>query len=115
MESIRYFVCFSIQLRFYISLSSIEASICSEIIAHPHLLQEVLDGDDAKLKLLRFEYGDDVCNAVKTALMEINMYNPSERDLVPEFWNFRKGRKATIKEVLYLFGHMEMTTKRRRG
>jgi len=108
-------VCFSIQLRFYISLSSIEASICSEIIAHPHLLQEVLDDDDAKLKLLRFEYGDDVCNAVKTALMEINMYNPSERDLVPEFWNFRKGRKATIKEVLYLFGHMEMTTKRRRG
>jgi len=89
---------------------------------HPFLVvqvngehKEVLDDDDAKLKLLRFEYGDDVCNAVKTALMEINMYNPSEQDLVPEFWNFRKGRKATIKEVLYLLGHMEMTTKRRRG
>ncbi|TKW13423.1 hypothetical protein SEVIR_5G100200v4 [Setaria viridis] len=77
--------------------------------------KEVLDEDDAKLKLLRFEYGDDVCNAVKTALMEINEYNPSERHVVPVFWNFRKGRKATMKEVLYLYGQMEMITKRRRG
>jgi hypothetical protein len=55
-------------------------------------LQEVLDDDDAKLKYLWIEYGDDVCNAVKTAL------------------------KATMKEVLkYLFRQMETTTKRRRG
>ncbi|CAL4977822.1 unnamed protein product [Urochloa decumbens] len=77
--------------------------------------KEVLDDDDAKLKLLRFEYGDDVCNAVKTALMEINEYSPSERCVVPVFWNFRKGRKATMKEILYLFGQMETTTKRGRG
>ncbi|CAL4958157.1 unnamed protein product [Urochloa decumbens] len=77
--------------------------------------KEVLDDGDAKLKLLRFEYGDDVCNAVKTALMELNEYNPSERCVVPVFWNFRKGRKATMKEVLYLFGQMEMTAKRGRG
>lgn len=79
-------------------------------------LQEVLDDDDAKLKYLWIEYGDDVCNAVKTALTEINEYNPNGRYVVSELWNFKKGRKATMKEVLrYLFGQMETTTKRRRG
>jgi hypothetical protein len=83
---------------------------------HPHSLQEILDDDDTKLKFLWIEYGDDVCNAVKTALMEINEYNPSGRYVVPELWNFRKGRKATVKEVLkYLFSQMDTTTKRRRG
>ncbi|CAO2185635.1 unnamed protein product [Urochloa humidicola] len=77
--------------------------------------KEVLDDNDAKLKLLRLEYGDDVCNAVKTALMEINEYNPSERCAVPMYWNFRKGRKATMKEVLYLSGQMETMAKRGRG
>ncbi|XP_062188861.1 factor of DNA methylation 1-like [Phragmites australis] len=78
--------------------------------------KEIIDDDDAKLKYLWLEYGDDVCNAVKTALIEINEYNPSGRYVVPELWNLRKGRKATIKEVLkYLFGQMETTTKRRRG
>ncbi|AQK90295.1 factor of DNA methylation 1 [Zea mays] len=78
--------------------------------------KEILDDDDTKLKFLWIEYGDDVCNAVKTALMEINEYNPSGRYVVPELWNFRKGRKATVKEVLkYLFSQMDTTTKRRRG
>ncbi|XP_062193007.1 factor of DNA methylation 1-like [Phragmites australis] len=78
--------------------------------------KEVIDDDDVKLKYLWIEFGDDVCNAVKTALIEINEYNPSGRYVVPELWNFRKGRKATMKEVLkYLFGQMETSTKRRRG
>lgn len=78
--------------------------------------KEILVDDDAKLKHLWIEYGDDVCNAVKTALMEINEYNPSGRYVVPELWNFRKGRKATMKEVLkYLFSQIDTTTKRRRG
>jgi len=79
-------------------------------------LQEVLDDDDAKLKYLWIVHGDEVCDAVKTALMEINEYNPSGRYVVPELWNFRKGRRATMKEVLkYLFRQMATTTKRRRG
>ncbi|CAL4958158.1 unnamed protein product [Urochloa decumbens] len=79
-------------------------------------LKGVLDDDDAKLKYLWIEYGDDVCNAVKTALMELNEYNASGRYVVPELWNSKKARKATVKEVLrYLFGQMETTTKRRRG
>ncbi|TVU21897.1 hypothetical protein EJB05_31568 [Eragrostis curvula] len=78
--------------------------------------KEVINDDDAKLKFLWIEYGDDVCNAVKTALMEMNEYNPSGRYVVKELWNFRKGRKATTKEVLkFLFGQMETATKRRRG
>ncbi|CAO2204640.1 unnamed protein product [Urochloa humidicola] len=78
--------------------------------------KEVFDDDDAKLKYLWIEYGDDVCNAVKTALLEMNEYNSSGRYVVSELWNFRKARKATMKEVLkYLFGQMETTTKRRRG
>ena len=79
-------------------------------------MQEILDDDDAKLKYLWIEYCDDVCNAVKTALMEINEYNPSGRYVVSELWNFSKGRKATMGEVLkYLHRQMETTTKRWRG
>ncbi|XP_006655910.2 factor of DNA methylation 1-like [Oryza brachyantha] len=78
--------------------------------------KEVVDDDDTKLRHLWIEYGDDVCNAVKTALSEVNEYNASGRYVVPELWDFRKGRKATMKEVLkYIFGQMETTGKRRRG
>ncbi|KAL6848189.1 hypothetical protein ACP4OV_022317 [Aristida adscensionis] len=76
-------------------------------------VKESIDCDDAKLKFLSLEYGDDVCDAVKTALLEMNEYNPSGRYSVPELWNFRKGRKATMAEVLkYMFWRMEKKTKR---
>ncbi|GJN05819.1 hypothetical protein PR202_ga23486 [Eleusine coracana subsp. coracana] len=66
--------------------------------------KEVIGDNDTKLKLLQITFGDDVCNAVKTALTEINQYNPAGRQVVPELWNFSKGRKATMKEVLrYMF------------
>uniref|UniRef100_A0A0E0MRB2 Factor of DNA methylation 1-5/IDN2 domain-containing protein n=1 Tax=Oryza rufipogon TaxID=4529 RepID=A0A0E0MRB2_ORYRU len=83
--------------------------------ARKELTMEVVDDDDTKLRHLWIEYGDDVCNAVKTALSEVNEYNASGRYVVPELWNFRKGRKATMKEVLkYIFGQIETTSKRRR-
>ncbi|KQK07269.1 factor of DNA methylation 1 [Brachypodium distachyon] len=78
--------------------------------------KEVLDEDDPRLHELWIEYGDDVCNAVKTALSEVNEYNPSGRYAVPELWNFKKARKATMKEVLrYISLQMGTTSKRRRG
>ncbi|KAK3163878.1 hypothetical protein QOZ80_1AG0009630 [Eleusine coracana subsp. coracana] len=70
--------------------------------------KEVINDDDAKLKYLGIEYGDDVCNAVKTALMELNEYNLSGRYTVPDLWDFSKGRMATETEALnYLFRQME--------
>ena len=40
--------------------------------------EEVVNDDDLRLRELWLEYGDDVCNAVKTALSEVNdQYNPS--------------------------------------
>ncbi|KAK3128661.1 hypothetical protein QOZ80_6BG0464870 [Eleusine coracana subsp. coracana] len=76
--------------------------------------KKVINDDDARLKHLRIRYGNDVCNAMETALMEINEHNPSGRYFKPELWNFREGRKATLKEVFeYLFGQMETTIKRK--
>ncbi|KAJ1282611.1 hypothetical protein BS78_03G065600 [Paspalum vaginatum] len=78
--------------------------------------KEVLDEDDAKLNSLQLLYGDEVCNAVKTALVEMKEYSPSERYVVPAVWNFRKGRKATMREVLkYKLGQLDMKIKHRRG
>ena len=58
-----------------------------------------------------------MCNAVKTALSEVNdQYNPSGRYVVSELWNFQKGRKATMKEVLrYIFEQMDKPGMLRKG
>lgn len=57
-----------------------------------------MDEEDGKLKNLRQEWGEEVKNAVKTALEELNEFNPSGRYTVPVLWNFEQERKATLKE-----------------
>ncbi|CDY63974.1 BnaC02g46630D [Brassica napus] len=61
-------------------------------------MKEVVDDEDDKLKKLSEELGEDVMNAVKTALEELNDFNPSGRYSVPALWNFEHGRKATLSE-----------------
>lgn len=67
---------------------------------HLPLVQEVVDEEDEQLKSLREEWGEEVLEAVKTALEELNEYNPSGRYSVPALWNFKEKRKATLKEVI---------------
>nr|CAD1828688.1 unnamed protein product [Ananas comosus var. bracteatus] len=76
--------------------------------------KEVVNEQDPKLKELWFEWGDDVYNAVKTALIELNEYNASGRYTVPELWNYKEGRKATMKEVVqYIFKQWKINKRKR--
>jgi len=79
------------------------------------LVQEVIDETDEKLRSLKNEWGDDVYNAVATALKEINEYNPSGRYITTELWNNKEGRKATLQEgVSYILDKWK-DHKRKRG
>ncbi|CAI9108108.1 OLC1v1007631C1 [Oldenlandia corymbosa var. corymbosa] len=61
--------------------------------------KKIVNSDDEKLKTLKEELGNEAYDAVVTALKEIDEYNPSGAYIVPELWNFRQNRKATLKEA----------------
>ncbi|CAN6907376.1 unnamed protein product [Brassica oleracea] len=75
---------------------------------------EVVDEEDEKLKKLKGEWGEEVHDAVKTALEEMDEYNPSGRYSTPELWNFEAGRKATLKEVISFISNDMKPAKRKR-
>ncbi|XWS65980.1 hypothetical protein CRYUN_Cryun05aG0160800 [Craigia yunnanensis] len=62
--------------------------------------QEIINSDDIMLKKLRSEWGDEVYKAVSNSLLELNEYNGSGRYIVLELWNFKEGRKASLKEAV---------------
>lgn len=76
--------------------------------------EEVINEKDEKLMKLKEEWGEEVYETVTVALKELNEYNPSGRYVVNELWNYKEGRKATVKEVVnYIFKNLK-TLKRKR-
>ncbi|CAN1238056.1 Factor of DNA methylation 1 [Linum grandiflorum] len=76
--------------------------------------KEILNEEDEKLKGLKKECGEEIYQAVVTALKELNEYNPSGRYTIPELWNFKEGRKATLKEVIAYIMKQIKTIKKRK-
>ncbi|KAH9715744.1 factor of DNA methylation 1 [Citrus sinensis] len=75
--------------------------------------KEIIDEEDEKIKSLK-ELGDEIYMAVTTALKELNEYNPSGRYVIPDLWNFKEGRKATLKEVIsYIVGNIRRLKRKR--
>lgn len=77
--------------------------------------QEIIRDDDEKLNGLKKDLGEGAHKAVVEALLEINEHNPSGRYLTSVLWNYKQGRRATLKEgVQYLLNHWKVL-KRKRG
>ncbi|KAL0723601.1 hypothetical protein Bca4012_038200 [Brassica carinata] len=73
-----------------------KAKACSNNGVRWLWLQEVVDEDDEQLRKLKGEWGEEVHNAVKTALEEMNEYNASGRYTTPELWNFKSLCSVTL-------------------
>ncbi|CAH2067952.1 unnamed protein product [Thlaspi arvense] len=58
--------------------------------------EEVIDEEDEKLKNLSHEWGEDVKNAVKTALEELHEFNGRGRYAISVMWNVEQGREARV-------------------
>nr|QDC18029.1 factor of DNA methylation 1-like B [Hypericum perforatum] len=70
--------------------------------------------EDEKLVTLKEDWGEDVYSSVVTALNEMVEYNPSGRYITSELWNFKDGRKATLKEVFAFMFRIAKATKSKR-
>ena len=77
-------------------------------------MQEIVDENDEKLEGLRSEYGEMVYKAVENALMELENYNSSGRYAVSEIWNWKEGRRASLKEAIQYITKQLKSFKRKR-
>ncbi|XP_065616331.1 factor of DNA methylation 3-like [Quercus suber] len=64
------------------------------------IINEIIDEEDERLKGLKDEYGEELYKAVTTALVDMHEYNPSGRYVISELWNYKEGRKASLREVV---------------
>ncbi|KNA07595.1 hypothetical protein SOVF_170410 [Spinacia oleracea] len=70
-----------------------------KVISERGLFKEVINEEDERLTNLRNEHGDKIWQAVTTVMSELNEYNPSGRYPVPELWNLKDDRKASLGEA----------------
>lgn len=61
--------------------------------------------------------GEKIYEAVTEALKEMDEYNGSGRSVVPELWNYKEGRKATVLECIEYVGNKvkEQSCKKRKN
>lgn len=62
--------------------------------------EQIIDEHDEKLVGLKEQLGQEVYQAVTTALLEINEYNASGSYTVSELWNNKENRKASMQEAV---------------
>uniref|UniRef100_A0ACD5XN99 Uncharacterized protein n=4 Tax=Avena sativa TaxID=4498 RepID=A0ACD5XN99_AVESA len=76
------------------------------------ITKEIVDVNDDKLQELCAAWGDGVYKAVVSCLMEIQENGRlGDRSIVPELWNFKAKRKATLSEsVEYMCSQVKRLT-----
>ncbi|KAL6507045.1 hypothetical protein OROHE_022180 [Orobanche hederae] len=60
----------------------------------------LLNKNDELLRGIEYEWGYEVYDAVTTALIVLQNYNPNGSYIVPQLWSFMENRKATEREVI---------------
>ncbi|XP_057787842.1 factor of DNA methylation 5-like [Salvia miltiorrhiza] len=79
-------------------------------------LKEVVDEEDETLRGLKHDWGDEVYNAIVTALKELHEYSPGRCNTGAQIWNLKENRKAELDQVIrYVFTQLMPQNRKRRA